>query len=90
MVLKIAQLVHLILSTLGVSIQISEDPKHTWFEGFPGILTFIAAAAQIMSPVRSAANVERGSVCNLRTFFRADVRCRIPFNYLCTPQSVCR
>jgi hypothetical protein len=89
-VLKIARLVHLILSTLGISVQISEDPKHTWFRGFLGILTFIAAVAQMIGPARSAANVEQGSVRNQRTFFRADMRCHIPCKCLCRPQSVCR
>ena len=67
-VLKIARLVHLILSTLGISIQISEDSKHTWFGGLLGILTFIAAAAQMMGSVRSAANVEQGSVATCELF----------------------
>ena len=89
-VLKIARLVHLILSTLGISIQISEDSKHTWFGGSLGILTFIAAAAQMIGSVRSAANVEQGSVRNQLTFFRADMRCHIPCKCLCRPQSVCR
>ena len=87
---KIARLVPLILSALGIGIQALEDPEHIWLVDSLGILTLIDTSTKMMGSVRSEANVEHDNVCNRRTFLTADMKCHTSSEWLCMPHFVCR